>query len=216
MSEVKIMLSEGFFRRNMAPLRAELSAYVACSEPQYIVRRSAEPVAQFIQLVADLPAWAPLVPPATVFSTSYAARLGSRFADWTADRVLSRGQRNDSKSIADLAHTVTSYASLIQGPVEFRVGLAVPDFYFGTVFTVDAKNEADILRTLNLFLMHAAEIDQVVKRHIADGQGPITGARVKYDDEGTIIVTWNSQEDWKERSFRIPRDIRNDMHEKDI
>ena len=59
---------------------------------------------------------------------------------------------------------------------------------------------------LAVFVIHAEELSQMMQAEIAAGRTPIGRATVEVQDDGSLLVKWRSQPDFKKHERRIVKD----------
>ena len=70
-----------------------------------------------------------------------------------------------------------------------RIGLPIPDDYFGSMLSVEGDDEVTIAMTLAMFVMKAEEIEEAIKRESEKGE-IFGGVELKLDPEGGFIAMW--------------------------
>ena len=206
MSELNLILSECFDTEDAAAVHAALNEHLSLGQPQPFIRRSADPtLISFIQLVGDAAAWLPLAAASTFF-VSYLSTLGKHAGDATRDGIASLFKRKEVKPLADVATTLATAANKADGEVVIVVGLNIPNYNFGTVVIIKNGNPADVAYNLAAFVIHAEELSKTMLAEVAAGRAPLGPAVVEVQDDGSLLVKWHSQADFKEHKIRIKND----------
>lgn len=199
-SELNLILSERFDTEDANPVRAALNKHLSLGQPQLYVRRSAEPaLISFIQLVGDAADWLPLKAAAAVYFSTLAKRAG----DATWDGIASLFKRKEVMPLADVATTLATAANKADRETEIFVGLDVPDVFFGTVVRITDGDPEAVAYKLAAFVIHAEELSKMMQAEITAGRMPIGQANVEVQDDGSLLVKWRSQPDFKEHERRI-------------
>ena len=196
-----LILSEDFRPDGAEVARAELRQHLKVDEPTFVARFSdATNLESFIRVIGDISMWLPLSAAATVYFSTIAKRAGD--ATWDSMRALLG--REKAKPLADVATTLAATASKVNGEVHIFLGLDVPDKYWGTCIFIRGKDPGEIAHKMAAFLVHIESLEAVMRSEIEAGRGPLGGAMVEVQEDGSLRVKWRSTADFKEHERVIP------------
>ena len=196
-----LTLSEGFRPEDAEAARAGLREHLKVDQLTFVAQLSADPnLVSFIRAIGDIATWLPLSAAATV----YLSTLAKHAADATWDAVRSRFARKEVKPLADVAKTLAATASKVKGEVHIFVGLDIPDDYWGTCVCIRGREPMEIARKMAAFVVHIEELSLVMHAEIEAGRGPLGGAIVEVQDDGSLRVKWRAMADFKDYERIIP------------
>ena len=200
MSELKLTVTERFQPENVAAIRAGLSKHLRVSEPVTIYLRSDDPPS-FLRLLGDFAAWLPLAAPATV----YLSTLAKHAADATWNKLAAVFKNNDAKPVVDVANTLANAVEKVGRDVSIFIGINIPDDRFGTAIPINSDDPKKIAYLLASFAVRAEEISKAMQAEVEAGRGPFGNATIELQEDGSLLIRWVSQADYKVRELRIPR-----------
>lgn len=203
MSELILTLSERFSAEDAASIRADLRQHLQVGNPQFIWRRSVDPISTLVLLGAAA-AWKVLVKPAEAFLTGYAGTLGKKFAEATWERIAARKKTDELKPLVDVVAALVEAAGRVGGEVKIGVGINVPDDHFGTVIWTDSRDPIDVARSLSAFVVRAERIFATVRAEIERGNEPLGPFLMELERDGGIAIRWRRRSDAQAHEVRIP------------
>ena len=207
MLELNLVLSEKFNKDDAEAIQADLSKYLKVGKPKIMFRRSADPtLTAFIQLLGDAAVWLPLA----LVAKTYLSTLAKRAADATWDRLAAHFNSNEMKPLADVATTLTIAAERVGGEVEIVFGLNIPDDHFGTAISIKSPEPEEVARVLASFIIHVEQLSKVMQAEVEAGRAPLGRAIIELQDDGSLLIRWQKQDDLSTRELRLPRTDHND------
>lgn len=211
MSELKLILTEGFFRDNLArELHEDLNACLSVGNPKEYLRRSVDP-SQAITLIGDVVEWLPLKEAAT----TYLNRLAECAADLTMG-ALGVGlyklyKLKKVEPLANFAKALKKASIKVNGEVEICIGLPIPDDFFGTTLKIKEDDLEDILYFLAIFIFNVEDISEILQKEFEDKGMPFGSGIIKFESKKYFIVSWCSKRDYKKHEKRIPCKVPNNL-----
>lgn len=201
MAEIQLVLSERFSAQDADTLRANLREHLAVGEPQWLLRKSADPnISALIQMIGSATDWLPL----KAAATAYLSRLAIHAADATRDAVQARFKSEEVKPLADTATALATAANKIERKTEIVLGLNIPDDHFGTCISIEVGEPEEIARHLASLILQVETISEEMQAEIAAGRRPVGGVRIQMCDDGGLLITWQRGGDGKVCEKRIP------------
>jgi hypothetical protein len=205
MATLHLMLSEGFTPASADELARALAPYIRTETPEIYCRKSSdlEALPQFIHAVGQGQLWQEsLGESAAVFLN----QLGYRAADIAWDEAEHALARTDCAPLAGVAMALTVAKETIARPVSIIVGLNIPNDRFGTVVVIDDSRPVKIAFAIARFVTRADEIAMVIQRAVVTGETPRGPALLSFDDDGSVLIKWNSRADMRPHEARLPLD----------
>lgn len=203
MATLHLMLSEGFTSDAADGLAHALAPYMRTETPEIVCRKSSEVEAlpQFIHAVGQGRLWQDaLGAPAAAFLN----QLGYRAADISWDEAEHSLARSDCEPLAGVVAAFTMARESIAQPASIVVGLNIPNDRFGTVVMVDDTRPVKVAYAIARFVGRADEIATVVQRAVVTGETPRGPALLSLDDDGSVLIRWNSRADMRPHEVRLP------------
>ena len=190
MTNLSLVLSERFSTQDAHTLRETLTAHLKVGEPQWLVRKSADPgLSSIIEIIGSATSWFPLKAAATVFLSTLAKHVGD--ATWNSLRSLFKS--NEVKPLADVATALVETANKVEGRVEIVLGINVPDEFRGTCISIKAGEPEEIARRLAALVVRIEKVSEVMQEEIDAGREPLGGAVVEVQDDGSLLIRWHSE-----------------------
>ncbi|MEQ8503228.1 MAG: hypothetical protein RIB84_27745 [Sneathiellaceae bacterium] len=201
MPELNLILSDRFALDDANAVRTALSEHLSVGEPRFWLRKSVDPtLISIIQLMGTAAAWLPLSAAATIYLSTLAKRAG----DATWDGIASLLKRKEVKPLADVATTLATTASKMEGKVEIVVGLSLPDDSFGAAVTIKGKSPEDVAQAVAAFVVHVEALSKTMQAEVEAGRAPLRRAAVEVQGDGSLLVKWYSHDESEEHERRIP------------
>ena len=200
MSELNLTLTEKFYA-HADTIRADLSRHLKVGQPQIYFMRSVDPPS-FIQLLGDVAAWLPLYLPAKAFLDTF-GKLAAEAAWDKAGRVWDKiVNKEELKSLTDVATILVTAKENIDGKVDIRLGLNIPDDRRGTEISITSTDPEMVAYELATFLVHVEPLSKAMQEEIAAGREPFGPASIKILEDGSLLVNWITQ-DGKAHEIRV-------------
>lgn len=195
MSELNLTLTEKF-EPHADTIRADLSRYLRVGQPQIYFMRSVDPPS-YILLLGSFLVWKVLYPPAKAFLET----LAKRAAEETWDKIVNR---EEVKPLTDVATILVTAKDNIDGQVDIRVGLNIPDDNWGTEISITSTDPERVVYKLSNFIVHAESLSKAMQEEIAAGRSPFGPANIKIQKDGSLLVNWITQ-DGKTHEIKVTR-----------
>ncbi len=202
-SELRLELTEKFAKADASAIRAVLNRHLRVSKPVYYHRASIDPPS-VIQLIGAAALWLPLVTAATAFAKSFFSTLGKRAADAVWNRSAARKESKDIEPLVDVVNALVSAAARVGGRVIIRIGLDIPDDFFGTVISTESRDPLEVARTLASFVVCAEKISDAVQAEIERGYKPLRPFVMELEQDGSVTIRWTAASDSKTYEKHIP------------
>jgi hypothetical protein len=203
MATLHLMLSEGFSQDAADRLARALASVMTIETPEIVCRKTAETEAlpQFIHAVAQAQLWQDtLGSSAAIFLN----RLGYRAKDIAWDEAEHALARADVSALAQFANAMASTKDSVARPASIIVGLNIPNDRFGTVVVIEASRPIKIAYGIARFVTRADVIATVIQRAVVTGETPRGPALLTFDDDGSVLIRWNSRADMRAHEARLP------------
>ncbi len=203
MATLHLMLSEGFTPDAADGLARALAPHIRTETPEIYCRKSSglEALPQFIHAVGQGQLWQDaLGAPAAAFLN----QLGYRAADISWDEAEHALARSDCAPLAQVATAFTMAKETIARPASVIVGLNIPNDRFGTVAMIEDTRPVKVAYAIVRFVSRADEIATVIQRAVVTGEAPRGPALLSFDDDGGVMIRWNSRADMRPHEARLP------------
>ena len=185
MSELNLVMTEKFSAQ-ANNIQSALSAHLKVGQPQIYFMRSVDPPS-YILLLGSFLAWKVLYPPARAFLET----LAKRAAEATWDKIVSK---EEVKPLTDVATILVTAKENIDGKVDIRVGLNIPDERWGTEISITSTDPDVVAYELATFLVHVESLSKAMQEEIAAGREPFGPANIKIQKDGNLLVNWITQD----------------------
>lgn len=203
MATLHLMLSEGFSPDAADALARALAPHIPPETPEIYCRTTEAPpdsLPQFIHAVAQWPLWhGALGRPAAAFIN----QLGYRAADISWDEAEHALGRADIAPLGQIAAAFATARDTLARPASIIVGLNIPNDRFGTVVVIDERRVVKIAYAIARFVGRAEEIATVIQRAMVTGETPRGPALLAFDDDGGVLIRWNSRADMRAHETRL-------------
>ena len=199
MTELNLSVSGKLDEHDVQTIRIALGNYVKVGNPSRVFQRSADPPS-IIELLGEVPLWAPLA----VAAAAYFSQIAKRAGDATWDSLASRFKGKEINPIIDIATTLSTVVDEINGEVKIVFGLNIPDEIFGTTISANARDPAEVARALSSFVVHADLISEFLHTEFEQGRKPIGSVIVNLQDDGRLLLKWCDQTDFQVREKYLP------------
>ena len=207
MSTLELTLSDRFGTEDADAVCAALSEHLCLGKPRSLFRQSADPnLPSVVQLVGHAAGWSPLKVAATAFFSAHIATLAKRAGDATSDGIATRLKNKEARPLADVATTLTETANRPGGKAEIVVGLNTPGDHFCTGVRITEDTPAAVAFKLAAFVVHATSLEEMMLAETAAGNAPCGQVTVEVQVDGSLLVKWRSQPDFKEHERRLCKD----------
>jgi hypothetical protein len=200
MGAVRLWLTEECDEQKAAALASVLRSYVRIDGPHFVVRRSAQGLEQYIQLLGSWETW---VAAFGVFGAAFLAKLGQRTADAFWDSVRGHLKSAEARALAEVSEALSAASQASGTPTKIIVGLDIPDRYFGTALVIDGVEPEEIAYALAQFAVVAERISTLMNEEIEAGSGPFGRAVITFSEDGAAQVQWITR-DYKRRQIYLP------------
>lgn len=149
----------------------------------------------------DASAWLPRKAAATVYLATPTKRAG----DATWYRLASLIGSNELKlSFANVAKTLATAADSVDGEVPIVMGLNIPDDHFGTAVSIKPSDPEEEARVPASFIVHGEQISKAMQAEVEAGFTPLGRAIIELQNDGSLLVSWVVQTDFRRHELRIP------------
>ena len=199
MAELKLSVLGKFDPENAVAIRADLSKHLRVSEPVFGGMKAADPPS-FLQLLGDVTAWLPLKAAATI----YLITLAKHAADATWKKLASTSKNKEAKPIIDVANTLATAVEREGRIVPIIIGLNIPDDYFGTAISIKSADPKEIASGLSSFVVRVEDISRAMKAEVEAGRAPLGAATIELQKDGSLLICWVSQSDFRRHELKIP------------
>ena len=199
MSKVCLTLTDGFRSAPATQLAKALSEYLEIEGPQLLFRKSADQLPQFIQLLGDVAAWAPLSVPVAAFFT----RLAIKAADTTWDMIHDALKKEEVKPLAGVSNGLAKAVKAIPESATISIGLNVPDDNFGTIVQITDTSPENIALCIARFVSKIEPIAEAIGEEIERRGIPLGEVHLEFLDNGKAIIRWTSYPDLVEHERLI-------------
>lgn len=203
MATLHLMLSEGFSQDAADRLARALATVIKTETPEIVCRKTAETetLPQFIHAVAQSQLWQDtLGAPAATFLN----QLGYRAQDIAWDEAEHALARADVTPLSHVANAMARAKESIAQPASIIVGLNIPNDRFGTVVVIEESRPVKIAFVMARFITRAGDIARVIERAVVTGDTPRGPALLTFDDDGSVLIRWNSRADMRGHETRLP------------
>ena len=199
MTELNLSVSDKFNERDIQTIRIALGNYVKVGNPIRVFQRSADPPS-VIELLGEVPLWAPFA----IAASAYLAQIAKRAGDATWDSLTSLFKGKEMNPIIDIATTLSTVVDEINGEVKIVFGLNFPDEISGTTISANARNPAEVARALSSFVVHVDLISEFLHTEFGQGRRPLGPVMVTLQDDGRLLLKWCDETDFQYREKCIP------------
>ena len=204
MATLHLTLSEAFTPDIADSLARSLDRYINTEVPEIYYRKpsadAADGAPQFIHAVAQSQLWQGALGRA---ANSYLDLIGRRndAIDWNiAGEALARPEITP---LSEVAHAFAAARDCLPEGAAIVVGLNLPNDRFGTVVVIDRGDPARIAQGIARFVCRCQEISTVIERAIVIGEIPLGPALLTMQDDGAVMIRWNSRADMQAHQARL-------------
>ena len=193
-------------------LTADLGEVIPSIGASHVIRHKSEPSPSFIHILLEAKEWITPLRAAAIYLLyqsreaikTFFNRISERAADELIDDIIgddkpSEPSRDDA--IQECASALAEAIEKTDSTPVVRIGLPIPNDYFGTWFEITEADREEISLKLALFVLRAEQIQQVLKQ--VEEENSILGpVEMTFLDDGHIRMKWKDQ-DFSRRSVTI-------------
>ena len=84
------------------------------------------------------------------------------------------------------------------------MGLNIPDDHFGTAVSIKPSDPEEEARVPASFIVHGEQISKAMQAEVEAGFTPLGRAIIELQNDGSLLVSWVVQTDFRRHELRIP------------